>query len=184
MVRQKLDLTGRKFGKITVLHEVARKKRHRVWLCRCDCGKEKSVLQDNLINKHAQSCGCLRNKMSSIRMTARHREGLSRKPNAARNDLLRTYMAGARKRGIAFSLSNAEFGTLIEGSCYYCGELPTTRVQEKNTILANGIDRKDSALGYIMDNCVSCCKICNLAKLTMAPEEFITHCRKVAQFST
>ena len=36
----------------------------------------------------------------------------------------------------------------------------------------NGIDRVDSNIGYIFENCVPCCKLCNMAKKEYPVEEF------------
>ena len=38
------DLTGRWYGRLTVCREIkqAEKSRRHYWLCRCDCGKEKT----------------------------------------------------------------------------------------------------------------------------------------------
>ncbi len=38
----------------------------------------------------------------------------------------------------------------------------------------NGIDRKNSTLGYTMDNCVTCCGSCNIMKNKFTEEEFIS----------
>lgn len=54
------DLTGRKFGRLTVLSRAENKKRRATWLCVCDCGKEKTVVGSNLIQGSTTSCGCLR----------------------------------------------------------------------------------------------------------------------------
>lgn len=61
------DLTGQKFGRLTVLRLDQRKylspagKPTRRWICRCDCGKELSVLQNALTGKNGtRSCGCSR----------------------------------------------------------------------------------------------------------------------------
>lgn len=60
----RLDLTGRRFGRLRVLgmQEMDCGNGSRVWLCRCDCGKLCSVRQGNLIHRTVQSCGCLRGK--------------------------------------------------------------------------------------------------------------------------
>lgn len=60
------DLTGRKFGRLTVLRrsETKSKNRRQVdWICRCDCGNpaEVTVTGTRLINGITNSCGCLRN---------------------------------------------------------------------------------------------------------------------------
>jgi hypothetical protein len=54
-----LDLTGRRFGRLTVVRLITTKPR-RKWLCRCSCGKEIAVAVDHLMSSHTQSCGCLR----------------------------------------------------------------------------------------------------------------------------
>lgn len=54
------DLTGKKFGKLTVVKKVERKNRSNQWLCKCDCGKEVVCYQYNLERGTSTSCGCLR----------------------------------------------------------------------------------------------------------------------------
>lgn len=54
------DLTGKKFGNLTVVKKVERKNRSNQWLCKCDCGKEVVCYQYNLERGTSTSCGCLR----------------------------------------------------------------------------------------------------------------------------
>lgn len=59
------DLTGRRFGELTVLSQTERDARNHVrWLCRCSCGKEIKVLASRLKNGHTRSCGCKRHSAS------------------------------------------------------------------------------------------------------------------------
>lgn len=60
------DLTGRRFGRLTVLRRSPRAGKSR-WACRCTCGTSVSVVAYNLVHKVAQSCGCLRDELSSRR---------------------------------------------------------------------------------------------------------------------
>ncbi|MCL2355717.1 MAG: AP2 domain-containing protein [Defluviitaleaceae bacterium] len=54
------DLTGKKFGKLTVLKKSDVKKRGRnMWDCICDCGNKATVLGANLEKGVTKSCGCL-----------------------------------------------------------------------------------------------------------------------------
>jgi len=46
-------------------------------------------------------------------------------------------------------------------------------------LIYNGIDRVDNAIGYLTDNCVACCKVCNRAKLQMSKNEFFDHIKKI-----
>lgn len=64
MQGKRLDLTGQRFGMLTVL----RKSEHKgksggiLWLCRCDCGVEKEVLANSLRQGKTRSCGCKQGK--------------------------------------------------------------------------------------------------------------------------
>lgn len=51
------DLTGQKYGDLTVLEYVGRKNLHSYWKCRCSCGKEIVVTANNLRRNHTTSCG-------------------------------------------------------------------------------------------------------------------------------
>jgi hypothetical protein len=53
--KPRVDLTGKKFGKLTPLYYIKGGK----WHCICDCGNECDVDTRNLNSNHTQSCGCL-----------------------------------------------------------------------------------------------------------------------------
>ena len=56
------DLTGLKFGKLTVIEEIKKennKNGYIYWKCKCDCGNETIVSTNNLQNSLVKSCGCL-----------------------------------------------------------------------------------------------------------------------------
>ena len=55
------DLSGRQFGKLTVLKKLEEGKgSSNHWLCQCECGKEVSVTYSNLLSGNTTSCGCNR----------------------------------------------------------------------------------------------------------------------------
>lgn len=55
-----IDLTGQKFGKLTVIKRVENNKDYgSKWLCKCDCGNEVIVFSNNIRRGNTQSCGCL-----------------------------------------------------------------------------------------------------------------------------
>ena len=60
-----IDLTGNKYGRLTVLHKDAERKTNNgsYWVCQCDCGKIKSVKSSSLRRGEIKSCGCLRNEI-------------------------------------------------------------------------------------------------------------------------
>ena len=56
--RRRLDLTGEKFGRLTVLAPAENIGPLTAWLCRCECGAETVVATKRLRDGHRTSCGC------------------------------------------------------------------------------------------------------------------------------
>lgn len=57
-----IDLTGKRFGRLTVIREAGRVRRLATWLCKCDCGNECIAVGANLRRGATKSCGCLRDE--------------------------------------------------------------------------------------------------------------------------
>jgi len=51
-----IDLTGRVFGRLTVLSKDGSKNTHAVWKVECVCGSEFSTIAVNLISKNTAQC--------------------------------------------------------------------------------------------------------------------------------
>ena len=66
------------------------------------------------------------------------------------------YQRSATKKRLKFQLTYQDYQVTAYQPCYYCND-----VESKGF---NGIDRKDSRLGYQLENCVSSCRICNYMK--------------------
>lgn len=62
--RKKLDLTGQRFGKLTVLAPAENIGSRTAWLCRCDCGREAVVPTRRLRDGRRTSCGCGRDGLN------------------------------------------------------------------------------------------------------------------------
>ncbi len=71
-----IDLTGQRFGRLTVLYKAKNKGSRTYWHCLCDCGKEKDILAICLSNGHTKSCGCLRSESSFIKNYVGEKFGL------------------------------------------------------------------------------------------------------------
>lgn len=64
--------------------------------------------------------------------------------------------SSAKKRGYAWELSRPQFEEVINNTCYYCDGIASKT--------GSGIDRLDNCKGYVLENCVSCCRECNRLK--------------------
>ena len=80
------------------------------------------------------------------------------------------YKSAAKKRGYRFKISVAEFEDIVSEPCHYCGDNGKV-----------GIDRKDNTLGYLLNNCLPCCAICNRAKRDLPYDVFLNHIAKISE---
>ena len=167
------DLTGKKFGRLTVVSFAGYlgKKNYTQahWNCICECDNSCCITSSRLKIGTTKSCGCFKKETSII--NGKNRKGAQyRVPdeNVAANGMFRSYMYNAKISRIDFSLTVEECIKLFKGNCYYCGIEPIQVRQfagHKERFIHNGIARLDMNKGYVLDNCVSCCKTCNYKKL-------------------
>lgn len=172
-----IDETGNRYGSLLVLHRT--KTSHSsitnaAWLCLCDCGQTTRVIGSQL--RAGKSTGCLSCSNSIY----------SSVDIALTKNIFHKYLNSANKRQIDFQLLESDVADLIRQSCFYCGSPPNNKQKiRKNTIVKySGIDRRDNSIGYILDNCVPCCKICNTAKLDLSEDQFISHIKKIQKHYT
>lgn len=181
----KLDLSGKRFGRLVAVEEYGRDNRGRVvWLCRCDCGVSgKAVVSSLLIRGNVKSCGCLQksNRISSIAHARKFRT-----PKMPGLDYLVKrsfggYRSGAKRRGLGFSITIEQFFALSQMDCVYCGIEPQEREWKGQNSKGkmNGLDRVDSNDGYIISNVVPCCFHCNRAKQDMGVVAFCDWVKRV-----
>lgn len=72
----RIDLSGRKFGRLTVHSAAARSSTGKLaWACQCECGGRIVALGDNLRRGLTKSCGCLATESAKQRFTT---HGLSK----------------------------------------------------------------------------------------------------------
>jgi len=70
----RIDLTGKRFGRLVVLEYSDSVNGSPRWRCRCDCGKETVVYGGNLRRGYTQSCGCYRHECEQERADSRRCE--------------------------------------------------------------------------------------------------------------
>lgn len=55
-----IDLTGKKFNRLTVIERVEKRGKEYYWKCKCECGNEVIVRGASLREGRTKSCGCLK----------------------------------------------------------------------------------------------------------------------------
>ena len=177
------DLTGKTVGRWTILERAENKvygygvsrRTHVRWKCRCECGNENIVLAAALRCGSSVSCGCYAVELLKAMQKRKSIGGAFR-------ELVLTYKTSARIRNLEFFLSEEQLSSLFKGDCFFCHEKPKHVVQKKSgeTYINNGIDRLNPNIGYVIENCVSCCAQCNKMKQSFSKEAFITKCIEIA----
>ena len=63
---KKLNIVGKKFGRLTVIREFGKTKANKtVYTCICDCGNEINAVGSGLVSGNTGSCGCLQRERTS-----------------------------------------------------------------------------------------------------------------------
>ena len=169
----------KKFGKLKPFQHV----KASWWVCKCDCGSFTLAEVTRLEAGERTSCGCL-NGRKTMRETVKM-EIIPRDVLAVRQ-LYQRY----QKHGRDFTLSVEQFKELITANCFYCGSAPQQQMilparagdrSKKYVFQYNGIDRKDNAMGYVLENCLTCCSKCNFAKRNTSFSDFMSWVALLAQ---
>jgi hypothetical protein len=143
--RTLLDLTGRRFGLLTVLRRKHDGKRMH-WWCRCDCGTEKIVQSVALRSGSTKSCGCAKSELISAINTKHGKSGradptyttwlaMYKRCNSPDESHAPRY----RDRGISVCKEWRDFSTFYSDM----GKRPKGK----------SLDRIDNDKGYCKENC-------------------------------
>ena len=146
----------------------------------CDCGNF------NLFKVRVQlsrnSCGCLVTKsIKNLANNIKLPEGV-----AAFNEVYSMYKRSAKLRNYEFEITKEDFKIFTSQNCHYCDSPPSNRIlrrRQEDGYTYNGLDRVDNNKGYVINNVVPCCVVCNEMKMSMTSEEFITHLQKMLAYS-
>lgn len=168
-----VDLTGKQFGKWTVIENAGTRTRH--WKCRCICGIVKLVYGSHLVGGRSKAC----HHCASPNMLPKGESAFKR--------LYKWYQRNARVRNHEWNLSSEEARKLFQRNCFYCDSVPTNisapNPRGNGSFLYNGIDRVNNLLGYTIENSITACEICNFMKRNLSLEAFNTHIRKIYRHS-
>lgn len=178
----KVDLIGKRQGKLKIIEKTNNKDSNGsyIWLCICDCGKEKFINTHTLNTHKVMSCGCLK------------RESLQKRLRKGTNNISSTYFTRikrrASKKNIYFNVTLEYLQNLLEQQKFKCaltGEIlimdinNTFNITKKHDLNTASLDRIDSLKGYIEGNVQWVHKNINIMKWDLTQDEFISYCNKV-----
>ena len=146
---RKVEMTGKRYGRITVISEVPERSQcgEINYLCRCDCGTEVVIVGTSLRNGSTRSCGCLLSDSTKDRSTT---HGLS-------SDPLYRIWDGMKQR--CHNSKNKAYKHYGARGIFVCEEWLNDAEAFIKWAKANGwakgldIDRRDNDKGYSPDNC-------------------------------
>lgn len=148
MFKQRYDMVGKRFNKLTVIKYLySDKYKNACWECKCDCGNKVIVNSHDLKSGHTKSCGCLQKQRASESRT-KHNMCDSRIYHIWKGIKLRCY-----------NPNNPAYKNYGGRGIIVCDEWLKDFKAFYNWALANGynddltIDRIDVNGGYKPNNC-------------------------------
>lgn len=148
---KRIDLTGEKFGLLTVIEKCGKDKNGKnvLWLCSCECGGQTTATTGHLRSGHTQSCGCRRAEFGeNTRFQTTHGKSRSRIYRIRYGIIDRCYNPKCSK----YFLYGGRGITM-------CEEWKNSFQAFYEWAISNGyadnlsIDRIDNNKGYYPDNC-------------------------------
>lgn len=141
------DMTGLRFGRLTVLELAGRKGKEATWLCKCDCGNEKVVTGRALRQGRTKSCGCLLSEKALNRNLKHGKYGI------------RLYIIWQRMKDRCFNENHVHYKNYGGRGITVCEEWKNGFPQFYEWAINNGyeekltIDRIDNDGNYEPSNC-------------------------------
>ena len=189
MGAKQLDLIGMRYSMLMVVEKLPSKVygdkskyyKKRMWLCKCDCGNMTEANTGSLTCDKKKSCGCL-TSTKSAENSIKSRYKIV-KQDAGYRSIYSSYKLNAKSRKFDFNIDFDYAVSIMKSDCHYCGIEPSnTYMKSYYNATYNGIDRVDNTKGYEMDNIVSCCKMCNIAKNNNTEEYFLQWVKRLSEY--
>jgi hypothetical protein len=158
MKKLRNDLSGRRFGRLTVLEVDERGTRKTYYNCLCDCGNIKSVRSDGLLSGAVKSCGCWKKEQDNVNL---NKSEAKKKYIAAGHKVggTRLYQIWQNMKLRCYNPSNERYHRYGGRGITVCDEWLRSFTSFEEWALRNGyddtltIDRVDCDGNYGPDNC-------------------------------
>lgn len=172
------NLVGQKFGKLTVLYQTPNTNSQPRWMCRCDCGKEKTVQGCHLKSGHTQSCGCSWYKFGKSRTSWKGHGDIP-------STMFGRIVSNAKKRNISFDITIEYIWDLFLEQNKMCAlsGLPLDFTYGRNHHYKGtaSLDRIDSSKGYVKGNVQWVHKDVNWMKQDYSTDYFLKMCKLICE---
>ena len=178
-MKSAIDLSNKKFGKLTAISVYPSLDGRTYWKCKCDCGKETIVAKGHLIGGKIRSCGCLLNQKGKL---SPHFKGYEELTGAYYGSLKTD--ATYKNRTIKFDVSLKYLWELFlkqNRKCALTG-WPLIFDKKRGPKQTASLDRIDSTKGYIEGNVQWVHKDINWMKADYEQKYFIKLCESVANY--
>lgn len=142
-----LDLTGKRFGRLTVIEATKNSQGEKVWKCQCDCGNISFLKTRELNSGNTKSCGCLQKEKAREIKTKHGFHGE------------RLYRIWCNMKSRCSNPNTPAYKNYGGRGISVCEEWKSSYVSFREWCMNNGyneeltLERKDVNKGYEPDNC-------------------------------
>jgi hypothetical protein len=134
------------------------------------CSKDFEVFQTKHLKDSTKCSKCLEDQKNQDKKREDRIRNYKEENINNLESYYKRYINDCKRRGYGdFQINFETFSELVSKPCYYC-----KYIKDNET---NGIDRMNNDIGYIKENCVSCCWKCNRMKHFYHPVFFIEKCK-------
>lgn len=151
------DLTGQRFGRLTVLGIHDTNTRKTFWVCQCDCGGIKIARSDLLLRGSIRSCGCMKKEQDKKNLI---NPSMIKSAEAGfKRGNTRLYVIWQQMRNRCNDRHNARYDRYGGRGIKVCDEWDNDYLTFHNWAIENGysenltIDRIDNDGNYCPENC-------------------------------
>lgn len=176
-----IDLTGKTFGRLTVLKRVENKGISKCWECVCVCGIIKNIRATSLISGGTKSCGCL------FKECAENKKILLENLNfrwKGYEEIAGNFWSHIKKhavnRNYSFEITIKDAWNVFIRQNKKCALSNIDLIMKGSTYRTASLDRIDNTKGYTIDNIQWVHKDINIMKNDHNQDYFIDLCKKVA----
>jgi len=179
----KIEIVGRKFGKLLVTGDTKQTSKSKLYKCICECGNIKYHTKQNLLKGTLVSCGCFKKQnRGKLHKNWRGHKNLS----GTFFDRIKNI---AKRKEIPFTVNIEYLGNLYDkqhGKCAISGKeitMPMSWKEIRTFSYTASLDRIDSSKNYEEGNLQWVHKDINMMKQQLDQPYFLSLCREIVKFN-